>query len=139
MRVVADTNVVISGLLWLGTPGRVLEAAAKGRITLYTSPTLVAELSETLQSAKLAARIEASGLTLDELLQRYLDVVILVEPQSVSRVVPDDPDDDEVVAAAIAARAELIVSGDRHLLDIKTYSGIRIVQPAEATRIIAAS
>jgi putative PIN family toxin of toxin-antitoxin system len=137
---VADTNVVLSGLLWLGTPGRVLEAAAKGRITLYTSPALVAELSETLPSAKLAARIQASDLTLDELLQGYLDVVILAEPQSVPRVVPDDPDDGEVVAAAIAAQAQLIVSGDRHLLDIEGIDcGIPIVPPAQALRIIARS
>jgi uncharacterized protein len=137
VRVVADTNVVLSGLLWLGTPGLVLEAAANGRIALYTSPALVQELSETLQSPKLAARIRASGLTQDELLQRYLDVAVLIEPQSVPRVVPDDPDDDQVIAAAIAAQADLIVSGDKHLLDLESHCGIRIVLPAEAVRTIA--
>jgi uncharacterized protein len=137
VRVVADTNVVLSGLLWLGNPGLVLEAAANGRIALYTSPALVQELSETLRSPKLAARIRASGLTLDELLQQYLDVAVLIEPKSVPRVVPDDPDDDQVIAAAIAAQADLIVSGDKHLLDLQSHRGIRIVPPAEAVRIVA--
>ena len=137
MRVVADTNVTLSGLLWLGNPGLVLEAAAEGRSALCTSPALVQDLSETLQSPKLAARIQASGLTLDELLQRYLDVVVLTEPKSVQRVVPDDPEDDQVIAAAIAAQADLIVSGDKHLLDLESHLGIRIVPPAEAVRMIA--
>lgn len=137
MRVVADTNVVLSGLLWLGNPGLLLEAAAEGRIALYTSPALVQELSETLQSPKLATRIRASGLTLDALLQRYLDVAVLIEPKSVPRVVPDDQDDDQVVAAAIAAQADLIVSGDKHLLALESHCGIRIVSPAEAVRMIA--
>jgi len=48
VRLVTDTNVVVSGLLWLGNPGRLLEAAALGNVTLYTSPVLLAELSATL-------------------------------------------------------------------------------------------
>jgi uncharacterized protein len=136
MNAVADTNVVVSGLLWSGNPGRLLEAAANQEITLFTSPALVLELSETLQSTKLLARIGAAGLTLDELLRRYLDVVLLVEPSTVCRVVSEDPDDDEVVAAAVAARADLIISGDRHLIDLKEHAGIRIVTPAEAVRLV---
>lgn len=74
MKCVTDTNVVVSGLLWLGNPGRLLEAAAHGRVTLYTSPILVAELRSTLSYARLAKYVERSGLTLDELLTRYLNV-----------------------------------------------------------------
>ena len=52
MRLVIDTNVVVSGLLWLGNPGRLLEAAALGQVTLYTSPALLAELATTLGNAE---------------------------------------------------------------------------------------
>jgi putative PIN family toxin of toxin-antitoxin system len=136
VRAVADTNIVISGLLWSGNPGRLLEAAANGEITLFTSPTLLLELSETLRSRKLFARIQASGLTIEEIQRRYLDVVLVVEPEIVYPVVPEDPDDDEVVAAAVAAQADLIISGDSHLLDLAQHAGIRIVTPAEAVRVM---
>jgi uncharacterized protein len=56
VRLVTDTNIVVSGLLWLGNPGQLLAAAATGQVTLYTSPALVAELSSTLAYDKLALR-----------------------------------------------------------------------------------
>ncbi len=137
MRLVADTNVVVSGLLWLGNPGRLLEAASLGRVTLYTSVALLAELSSTLSRPKLARPIMRSGLTLDDLLGRYLNVAVVVEPSSVPREVPDDPDDDQVRACALAAQVELIVSGDRHLLDLGGhYQNIPIVTPAQAVQLI---
>ena len=137
MRRVTETNVVVSGLLWLGNPGRLLEAAALRQVTLYTSPAWVAELSTTLSTPKLARPIVRSGLTLGDLLESYLDVAIVVQPLAVRRVVPDDADDDEVLACALAANADLIVSGDRHLLDLGTeYHGIRIVTPSQAVQLI---
>jgi len=137
LRAVADTNVVVSGLLWLGMPGRILEAAANGRVSLFTSPALVRELFEVMNVPKLARRLEAAGLPPEELMQRYLDVVMLVEPQAVPNVVPDDPDDNEVVAAAIASEADLIISGDGHLLDLGRHAGIRIITPAQAVGVIS--
>ncbi len=137
MRLVADTNVVVSGLLWLGNPGRLLEAASLGRVTLYTSLALLAELSSTLSRPKLARPIMRSGLTLDDVLGRYLYVTFVVEPSAVPRVVSDDPDDDQVLACALAAQAELIVSGDKHLLDLGGhYQNIPIVTPAQAVQLI---
>jgi putative PIN family toxin of toxin-antitoxin system len=139
VKVVTDTNVVVSGLLWLGNPGRLLEAAAHGRITLYTSPVLVAELRSTLGYERLAQRVQRSGLKIDEFLARYLNVAIVVEPDTVPRIVANDADDDHVLACALAASANLIVSGDRHLLELSAYQDIPIVTPADALRRIAAS
>jgi putative PIN family toxin of toxin-antitoxin system len=136
VKLVTDTNVVVSGLLWLGNPGRLLEAAALGKITLYTSAALVAELITTLEAPKLLTRIERSGLSLDELLARYLNVAIIVQPAAVPRIVPDDPDDDQVIACAVAASADWIVSGDSDLLRLKEYQGIPIVTPAAAVHRI---
>ena len=137
MKLVVDTNVVISGLLWLGNPGRLLEAAAGGVLTIYTSASLLDELVSTLGKRKLAPRIQASGLTLDELLRRYLDVAIAVDAPPIAPVVLADPDDDHVLACAHAAQVDLIVSGDSDLLNLKSYQGIPIVDTAEALARIA--
>ena len=86
---------------------------------------------------KLARPIVRGGLTLDGLLERYLNVAIVVQPEAVPRVVPDDPDDDQVLACALAAKAELIVSGDKHLLGLGgQYQGIPIVTPVRAVQLI---
>jgi putative PIN family toxin of toxin-antitoxin system len=136
VKAVADTNVVISGLLWSGNPGRILEAAALGEITLYTSPALVSELAETLGAAKLQKRIDTAGLTVQELLRRYLDVALLTQPSQVEPVVPNDPDDDHVIAAAIAGGVDIIISGDTHLLRLGQHAGIRVLRPAAAAELI---
>jgi len=137
VKLVADTNVVVSGLLWLGNPGRLLESAARREVTLYTSVALVAELSRVLSGGKLAPRVTRSGLSADELIARYLNVAIVVEPQAAPRVVLADPDDDHVLACALAARADLVVSGDADLLELKAYQGIPIVGAAQALARIA--
>jgi putative PIN family toxin of toxin-antitoxin system len=76
-------------------------------------------------------------LTLDELLTRYLNVAIVVEPTALPQIVRD-PDDDHVLACALAARADLIVTGDSDLLTLLNYQDIPIVTPAEALRRLAA-
>ena len=137
MNLVTDTNVVVSGLLWLGNPGRLLEAAANGHVTLYTSPALVAELRSALAYDRLAMRVQVSGMSLDDLMQRYLSVAILVSPTALPRVVRD-PDDDHVLACAIEAVADLIVTGDADLLTLESYQRIPVVTPAEALRRLEA-
>ena len=110
-----------------------MEAAA-GQV----SPALVAELSATLGYEKLAQRIQRSGLTHPELLQRYLNVALLVQPTAVPRVCRD-PDDDQVLACARAAGAELIVTGDADLLSLERFEDIPIRTPRAALEILAAA
>jgi putative PIN family toxin of toxin-antitoxin system len=137
MRLVLDTNVVVAGLLWAGPPHHLLDRAIDQALTLYSSPTLIDELTQTLHYQKFAQRIERFGTTALALVAQYTALVTLVSPTQVPRVIEHDADDDHVIAAAVAAQADLIVSGDRkHLLPLGTYAGIRIVTAAEALRLI---
>jgi putative PIN family toxin of toxin-antitoxin system len=129
MRAVADTNVVISGLLWQGPSKRVLELARAGRIELFTSPALLAELDEVLQRKKFSRRLSAVGVQARDLVLGYAALARIVHPSSVPAVVEADPDDDMVLACALEARAAAIVSGDRHLLSLGEYQNIPILTP----------
>jgi len=129
---VLDTNVVVAGLLWNGPPRRLLQAAIDGEVDLFSSAVLLGELSNTLGYTKFTKRIESFGTSIAALAAQYAALVSLVAPASVPRVAANDADDDHVIAAAVAARAELIVTGDRrHLLPIGTHQGIAIVTARE--------
>lgn len=138
MRLVLDTNIVVSALLWKGSPHALLaKVRERPAVTLYTSARLLAELADILSREKLATLVRASGRTPDALMQTYLNVArIIATPQVVPRVVARDPDDDHVVACALAAQTDLIVSGDGDLLELKAHRGIRIVSAVEALRLI---
>jgi uncharacterized protein len=136
VRAVADTNTVVSGLLWTGAPRALLIAARAGKLSLYTSATLLDELFDVLTRAKFTKRVTASNMSVERLVRRYAQFAQRVIPASIDPVILADPDDDQVLACAIAARADLIISGDRHLRDIQSHQGIRIVSTGEALRLI---
>lgn len=138
MRLVLDTNVVFSALLWRGKPYQLLEALSqRPDIQLFSSPVLLEELAEVLVRPMAAKRLALIDTNANAVLALYRAVVEVVEPTLVPRVVRD-ADDDQVIAAALAAHADLIVSGDDDLLSIGSYQGIRIINPAEALRCFEA-
>jgi len=138
VRVVLDTNAVVSGLLWEGPASVLLNAARAGHLELFTSAALLAELSEVLPRGKFARKVQAAGLTVEQLVRRYGLLAQLVLPADISPHIPEDPDDDHVLACALAAHAEFIVSGDSHLLSLKYFQNIQIVSAAEAMRRVEA-
>jgi uncharacterized protein len=134
MRIVADTNTALSGLLWGGPPRRLIDLARERSLILCTSFTLLAELAEVVARNKFAQRIQLAGLSAADLVQDYRRLSIIVEPHPLAAPVSRDPDDDQVLACAVAARADLIVTGDLDLLDLKTYQSIPILDAADALR-----
>ncbi len=133
VRLVLDTNTVVSGLLWDNTPSQLIDAGLQGSIELFTSQALLLELEDVLPRRKLARRVAASGLSVAQLVARYALLAQNVSPATIERV-SADPDDDHVLACALAAQADLIVSGDSDLLNLKSYQGMPIVSPAEALK-----
>jgi uncharacterized protein len=136
MRIVLDTNVVVSALVWGGKPFTLLQLATDGAIALYTSPALVEELRDVLGRSHLKARLDRRRSSVEMALSLYSGLAISTTPTLIIPIVVNDPDDDHVVATAVAADADLIVSGDRHLLDLGRHGTIRIVMPADALAII---
>ncbi|OHC70014.1 MAG: putative toxin-antitoxin system toxin component, PIN family [Rhodocyclales bacterium GWA2_65_20] len=138
MRIVLDTNVVLSALLWRGTPYRLLEAIRnRAEARLFSSLALLDELAEVLTRPSATKRLSGIGKTARDVLADYVEAVEVVEPEHVPRVVPNDADDDQVIAAAIAANADWIVSGDADLLSMGSYQGIPIITAAQAVQQIA--
>lgn len=136
MRVVLDTNIVVSGFLWRSFPRQLLDLARADAITIYTSGTLLDELADVLSRNKLAAKLREQQVTPEFLMQHYGILAKVLTPALIARVVPNDPDDDAVIACALAANAALVVSGDAHLLTMKQYQSIPIVTAAQAVGLV---
>ena len=132
MRLVLDTNTALSGLLWGGTPGRLIDIALQGLIELASSAALLAELQGVLSREKFAQQLNKRSLTVADVFQGYCALVAVVRPTTIAPTILRDPTDDQVLAAALAAGADLIVSGDAHLLDLRNFQGIDIVSAAVA-------
>jgi len=131
MRVTVDTNLVVSAFLWGGNPRRVLDAASDGVIDIFTSRDLISELDDVLRRDRFRQRIEAAHSSVDEIVDQYIALVNLIEVHEIDPVVLRDPDDDAVIACALSGECELIISGDKDLLDLQEYRGIRILNATE--------
>jgi putative PIN family toxin of toxin-antitoxin system len=138
MRLVVDTNVLVSAFLWKGTPGRLFELAGEKECQLFTSRVLIDELAEVLQRKKLAKPVQATGLAPAQMLRNYQKLATTITARRLAQQVSRDADDDAVLACALAAQADLIVSGDDDLLVLKQFHGIRIVTAAQAVRSFTA-
>ena len=136
MRLVLDTNIVVSGLIWGGVPRQLLDLGVDSQVTLFTSSVLLDELADVLGRGKFTAMLASQQITPAFLMQRYGMLAKLVRPEPIARTVPNDADDDAVLAAALAAQADIIATGDSSLLTLHPWRGIRILNAAEALQFV---
>ena len=127
MKVVLDTNIIISGIFWSGASEKGLYAWADDKFKLVISSEIIAEIFKTLMNFKIT-------LSFNDILL-WLSILIwkaeLVEPEEKLYIVKDDSDDNKFIEAAITGKADFIVSQDKHLLKLKEFQGIRIMTPDE--------
>jgi putative PIN family toxin of toxin-antitoxin system len=127
MRIVIDTNVVISGIFWKGNPNRILRAWFKDKFDVLISPGILIEYEKVIK------RME-SGLSAEEI-QKWIEIIvnhsIIIEAPLILKVVDVDPDDNKFIECAVFGDADYIISGDRHLLNLNEYEQIKILSPSQ--------
>ncbi len=139
MRAVLDTNVLLSGLLWHGTPHALMEQVRAGTFSLVISEDLIAELARTITRAKFQTVLARSGIDPQQMLAEIRRLAEIIDPTPLTTPVSRDPADDNVLALAAAAQADLIISGDGDLLVLGTYADIPIITPAQAFAMLQCS
>lgn len=121
----------MSGLLWRGTPHALLEQVRNNTLTLISSPALLAELAEVIDRPKFDVILLRTNTSRAQALAQVRQLAEVIDPPPLSQPVCRDPDDDAVLALAIAAQADLVISGDDDLLCLASFEGIPIVTPAQ--------
>ena len=138
MRIVLDTNVIVSRFLSpAGAPAKVLDLwKKKGYFDVVVSEEILQEYARALTYPHIQARHQIPAREIETNIHTFSDIAILVVPTEQITIVKDDPDDNTFIACALAGNAEYIVSGDRDLLTVRTYKGIRILTPATFLTLI---
>lgn len=127
MKIVLDTNVFISGIFFSGPPYQILKAWREGRMELLISDEIFSEyqrvgelLSNNFPKVDLGPFLELLAINTD-----------IVMPEKLQEPVCEDPDDDKFFACALSGESKIIISGDKHLLKVSEYKGIKVLRPRE--------
>jgi len=126
LRVILDTNVLISAILFGGKPRRILEKAIRGEIRLCLSEPMLEELKGVLQRSKFDYSPEMIQIILTEL----MSISDFVNPSETINIVAEDPEDNRILECAVAANADYVITGDSHLLKLNKYLNIDILNVA---------
>jgi putative PIN family toxin of toxin-antitoxin system len=128
LRVVLDTNALVSALLFGGEPGRLVSLWERGLITPLVSRDVLLEYVRVLGYGKFALDGEDIKWLIEEHILSFAEMVVV---ERTPEVVSNDPADDKFLALAVAGRADVLISGDKHLLAMKTYCGVEIMAPRQ--------
>lgn len=125
MKIVLDTNVFVSGIFWGGPPSDVLDLWQQGKITLCITPDI---LEEYICVGKRLTK-KYPGVDINPFIELVTIYGYMVPDIKLLKPISRDPDDDKFISCAISAKAKVIVSGDKDLLDLASYNKIDILTP----------
>ena len=126
IRVVLDTNVLLSGTFWTGASYRILEWVDKGKIVLILSDSIFEEYNRIVRSDEILDKKAYNPERVESII-KLLQKALFVQPEEKLKVVKEDPDDDKFIEAAVTGRAGFIISRDNHLLKLQRYKNIKIL------------
>jgi len=131
LKVVLDANLFVSGIITAqGNPAKILDLVRDDRLTLLISPALLEEVRKVLLYPHIRKLHGFGSEQLDEKLGKLIAFARFTEGLLKIEAAMDDPTDDKYIECAVEGGADYIISGDRHLTDLKHYHGIKIVDPA---------
>lgn len=131
MKIVLDTNILISAIFWKGPPNLILQLAEKQLITIVSSKEILEEFFTVVSRPKFSPYLRQSGYTPKAVLE---EISLLAQITKISETVTgivQDSSDDKFLSCAISAMAPFLISGDKHLLLIKKFRGVSIATPAQ--------
>ena len=132
LKIVLDTNVFVSALINpRGKPAQILNYVFESKVRLFTSPSIIEELERVLSYPKLVKRHGLEKEELKKFVSDLLSILSPVEGKKAIEVIVEDPADNNYLSCALDAKADFIVSGDIHLLNLREYEGIQIITPAQ--------
>ncbi len=135
-RVVIDTNVLISGIIQQsGFPFRVVKMWENSSVVLLTSAATIEEAERVLNYPKIKTSYKLTEDDINHVISNLIKYSVLAGNLPGLNIIKEDPEDNYILATAVAGKADYIISGDKHLLELNTFRGIAVVTPKEFCEI----
>jgi len=134
MKVVLDTNVLISALLWKGKLASLYRLINQRKITLCFSKATLMELTRVIHYPQIITKARKEKINLEKVVKLLISNSILVHPKEMPSIIKKDSFDNNFLACALSSQASFIISGDKHLLKVKEFKGVLILPPKEFLR-----
>lgn len=137
MKVVLDTNVFISALLWQKSIKEILNLARQKKIQICVSQKILTEFTKVLKYPKFSQRLKSIGKTPSEIINEFLEIIKLYSSIELkTAIIKEDPSDTKFLSCAFSCGASFIISGDKHLLSLKKFRNIPILSPQKFLKIL---
>ncbi|MCD6388029.1 MAG: putative toxin-antitoxin system toxin component, PIN family [Desulfobulbaceae bacterium] len=127
MRIVLDTNVLISGIFFSGPPSQILKAWQEDKIQIVVSEDILIEYQRVAE--ELSKKFPE--IDIEQILELFTIYAEIVDTSGLEVTVCEDPDDNMFISCALAGKSKIIVSGDKHLLKISGYQKIKVLKPRD--------
>lgn len=131
MKIVIDSNIFISGIFWKGASNEIIKLAEEKKVEICATLEIVEELFGVLRRDKFGKFYEEAATEPEYVFGKIFELVKIYSCKSNVHIIKDDPSDDKFLACAVASNADFIVSGDKHLLKLKSFQGIPVVAPRQ--------
>ena len=132
LRVTPDTNTLISAFISEGNEYELLKSAKLGKIKIILSLDILKEFKDVISRPKFGFSKEQ----IKNVFKQILSISEIIVPKLKIRIIKEDPEDDRILECASAGNVDYIVSGDRHLLNLKNYKNIKIIRTFEVLKLI---
>lgn len=131
MKIVLDTNVLISATFWDGDSNKIIEKVERKEIELVLSKDIIEEFAKVLDYREIKEKIKNKNLEMKRTIEKIISLSTIVDPIEKLNIVKEDSDDNKILECAKAGDVDFIITNDAHLLRLKQFEKIRIIPPRE--------
>ena len=135
MKVLLDTNVLVSGTFWIGNSAEIIGLIDTGKFELILSEEIIDEYNDVVNRDEIIDKVYDKGLAINKSVQKVITNSIIVYPIERFNIIKDDPDDNMILECAVEGNADFIITQDNHLLKMKEFRGIKIITTSEFLNI----
>ncbi len=136
IRITLDTNVLVSATYWSGSSFIIMEMVDKHELCCVLSNEILDEYKRVINSDEIVDKVADKGLVASKVIEKVISDCVIAEPKIRLEVIKEDPTDNKILECAVAGSADYLITNDAHLLNIKEFLGIKIVNPKDFLSIL---